>query len=215
MLIVAFFPKSSPDRLKLFRNAWLERQTVISVPAFVALWAVVLPVIALVAWSVTREALSGYPAVLAGVALVGVGLAGWSLAEYVLHRFVFHLKPRSRLLARLVFLLHGNHHAVPDDPLRNLMPPIVSLPLGGLIWTLCVALAGPAGSWVFLGFMLGYVGYDLVHYACHQWPMTGRLARRIKRNHMLHHHARKDGNFAITGMVWDRLFGTRLMTRTV
>jgi len=99
---------------------------------------------------------------------------------------------------------------VPNDPLRNLMPPIVSLPVAGLVWAALVTLAGPAGNWLFLGWISGYVAYDLVHYACHQWPMKGRLARMLKTHHMRHHHLHEDGNYAITGMMWDRLFRTRI-----
>ncbi len=147
------------------------------------------------------------------LALLAVGLVLWTLTEYVLHRFVFHWQPASALMEQFVFIMHGNHHAVPNDPLRNLMPPMVSLPVGGLVWAGLVALAGPAGNWLFLGWMSGYVAYDLVHYACHQWPMKGRLARMLKTHHMHHHHLREEGNFAITGMMWDRLFRTRVVRR--
>src|SRR3546814_4613013 len=95
----------------------------------------------------------------------------WTLTEYALHRFVFHWEPKSAVLRRFVFIMHGNHHAVPNDPLRNLMPPVVSLPVAGLIWVGMLALIGTGGNWLFLGFIGGYAGYDLVHYACHQWPM--------------------------------------------
>jgi sterol desaturase/sphingolipid hydroxylase (fatty acid hydroxylase superfamily) len=49
-----------------------------------------------------------------------------------------------------------------------------------------------------------------VHYACHQLPMRGAVARRLRNHHMRHHYARRDGNYAITGVIWDRLFGTLL-----
>lgn len=195
------------SRIKLFENRWLEKLTVIAVPGFLALWAVGLPLIAWRAWSVTGAA----PGLLQLLALVAGGLLLWTLTEYVLHRFVFHWRPASALMEQLVFIMHGNHHAVPDDPLRNLMPPMVSVPVGGLVWAGLVGIAGPAGNWLFLGWMSGYVAYDLVHYACHQWPMKGRLARMLKTHHMHHHHMREEGNFAITGMMWDRLFRTRVV----
>ncbi|MEI6418779.1 MAG: sterol desaturase family protein [Sphingomonadales bacterium] len=171
-------------------------------PVFIALWAVGLPLIGWAAWG-TASAGTAVLLFMAGVVL-------WTFTEYALHRFVFHWQPGAAPLAQLVFIVHGNHHAVPNDRLRNLMPPIVSLPLGGLIWLAMLALAGPAGSCLFLGFMTGYVGYDLVHYACHQWPMKGRMARMLKTHHMRHHHLHETGNFAITGMMWDRLFRTGL-----
>lgn len=190
------------SRIRLFQNHWLEKLTVISAPSFIALWAVGLPFIAWQAWGTSSI-------VLAGLFFV-IGATIWTLTEYGLHRFVFHWKPGTVAMEQFVFLLHGNHHSLPNDPLRNLMPPIVSITVGGLIWAAFLAMAGPAGSWLFLGFMSGYVAYDLVHYACHQWPMKGRMARMLKTHHMRHHHTHEHGNYAITGMMWDRLFRTRI-----
>jgi 4-hydroxysphinganine ceramide fatty acyl 2-hydroxylase len=193
------------SRIRLFENRWLEKLTVMSAPTFIALWALGLPLIAWNAWGTASSAVA--------IPLLAAGLLLWTIAEYSLHRFVFHWKPVSTLMGQAVFVMHGNHHAVPNDPLRNLMPAIVSLPLGGLIWVAMAALLGPQGSWLFLGFMAGYVTYDLAHYACHQWPMKGRFARILKTHHMRHHHLNEDGNYAITGMGWDRLFRTGLRPR--
>lgn len=192
----------SPDLLRLFSNPWLERLTVISSGAFLVLWAVLLPGIAIFG-IVTTPTLWVIPLVLAGLVV-------WTLAEYSLHRFVFHFDPRSQLLQQAVFVIHANHHAHPNDPLRNLMPPIVSIPVGGAIWGISLWAMGAQGTWFLLGFMLGYVAYDLVHFACHQLPMKGRLARALKTHHMRHHHLKVGGNYAITGMIWDRIFATRI-----
>lgn len=192
----------SRQRVTLFQSARLERLTVISLRWFVVLWTVLLPVIALVGfvWAPTLWA----------PALIGLGWLIWSLTEYLLHRHVFHFEPRSPLLQRAVFVIHGNHHADPNDPLRNLMPPIVSVPVGLLVWAAALAVAGPAGTWLLLGFMSGYVFYDIVHYACHQFPMKGRVGRVLKMHHMRHHYLRAEGNYAITGILWDRIFFTRI-----
>ena len=194
------------SRIKLFENRWLERLTVIPAYGFMGLWAVGLPAIAWTAWRMGGSSTGTVAA--AGLCLAGVVL--WTLTEYALHRFVFHWQPGSVLMEQFVFVMHGNHHAVPNDPLRNLMPPIVSVPVGALVWAGMATVLGPSGSWLFLGWMTGYVGYDLVHYACHQWPMKGRFARMLKAHHMRHHHLHEEGNYAITGMMWDRLFRTRL-----
>jgi sterol desaturase/sphingolipid hydroxylase (fatty acid hydroxylase superfamily) len=195
-------PSSSQPRVKLFRSARLERLTVISMRWFVVLWAILLPAIALVG-------IATAPTLWAPM-LVGIGWLVWSLTEYLLHRYLFHFEPRSALLQRTVFIIHGNHHADSNDPLRNLMPPIVSIPVGLLVWVAALAVAGPAGTWLLFGFMSGYVAYDIVHYACHQFPMKRRLGRMLKAHHMRHHHLKTKGNYAITGMVWDRVFATRI-----
>lgn len=193
---------SPRPRATLFRNARLERLTVISMRRFVVLWTALLPAIAIVALT--------YAPTFWAPTLIALGWLVWSLTEYLLHRFVFHFEPRSTLLQRAVFIIHGNHHADSNDPLRNLMPEIISVPVGAMIWAVVVAVAGPVGTWFVLGFMVGYVVYDLVHYACHQFAMKGRLGRMLKVHHMHHHHLRANGNFAITGMLWDRVFGTRI-----
>lgn len=201
-MVITSSDQTSLGRLRLFRNPWLERLTVISARAFCALWAVLLPGIA-IAGIMTAPTLWAIPLVIAGLFV-------WTLAEYGLHRHVFHFDPRSKVLQQAVFVIHANHHAHPNDPLRNLMPPIVSIPVGGVIWAVSIWTMGAQGTWFLLGFMTGYVGYDLVHFACHQLPMKGRLARALKAHHMRHHHLKVGGNYAITGMIWDRLFATRI-----
>ncbi|MBB6228297.1 sterol desaturase family protein [Polymorphobacter multimanifer] len=193
------------SRVRLFRNPWLERLTVLSFPGFVGLWSVAIPVIFWVAW--------GSAGVLQASAMVLGGLLFWSLTEYVLHRHVFHWKSDWPPLAALLFMIHGNHHAVPNDPLRNLMPPLVSIPVHLLFFLSFDALMGPTGIWFFAGFIIGYVSYDFVHYTTHQWPGRTRLGKLLKRNHMRHHFARTEGNYAITAMFWDRAFGTRIDRR--
>lgn len=195
-------PELHPGRIELFGNAWLERLTVMSVFWFALTWALMLPTMALAGWDKVSLA--------AGLALVGGGLLFWSIFEYATHRFVFHARTKSPRTARLLFLLHGNHHAQPDDRLRNLMPPIVSIPVALVIWSSLFAAFGHAGTWIVLGFLSGYVTYDMVHYACHQWPMRGPLGLALKRHHMRHHHVNADGNYAITGLFWDGVFGSKI-----
>jgi sterol desaturase/sphingolipid hydroxylase (fatty acid hydroxylase superfamily) len=149
---------------------------------------------------------------LEGAGLFLAGVAFWTLFEYAMHRYLFHWSLNWRPVKWLVYLIHGNHHAVPNDRMRNLMPPIVSLPVASLIWAGCVELLGPPGTWLLLGYLAGYVAYDVVHYACHQWPMSGRLALAIKKHHMRHHHIDEDGNYAISAIFWDRIFGTRIVS---
>lgn len=194
--------RSSPGRIRLFRNPWLEKLTVIHLSAFIALWAALLPAIGVTGLYVAPT--------LWAVPLVGAGLIVWTLTEYALHRYVFHFEPRSPMLQQAMFVIHANHHADANDPLRNLMPPIVSIPVGMAVWSLSVWVLGAQGTWFLLGFMTGYVVYDLVHYACHQFPMKGRMARMLKTHHMRHHHFKVEGNYAITGMIWDRVFATRI-----
>ncbi len=197
----------SPSRVKLFDNSFFERFTVFPLTGFLLIWPATLVVIGTVA-------VAHQPPSLLSLGAVLVGWVVWTAFEYFLHRVVFHLEPESPWLKQMIFVIHGNHHTDPNDALRNLMPPVVSFPLGGAIWALCAWLMGPTGSWFFLGFMVGYVVYDLIHYSCHQMPMKSPLARLLKVYHMRHHFWHDGGNYAITGMFWDRLFSTHIRGKT-
>jgi sterol desaturase/sphingolipid hydroxylase (fatty acid hydroxylase superfamily) len=192
----------SHPRMRLFRSDRLEKLTTISPRAFVAIWAAIFTLVIAASW--------GTAGIAASIGLIALGLLGWTLFEYAMHRFLFHWETQSKLFKSVVFITHGNHHVDPNDPLRNMMPPIISVPVSAAVWTLCLVALGPAGSFLFLGFAIGYVAYDSVHYACHQYPMRRGLLRHLKRHHIRHHHARRDGNYAITVTLWDGVFGTRI-----
>lgn len=196
----AFDPSS--QRVRLFRNEHLEKLSLISPQAFVLAWGLLLP---LIAWAGWRSATP-----LQGLGLIVGGLLVWTLFEYAMHRYLFHWGLDLPAVQWFVFLIHGNHHDNPNDPMRDIMPLSVSLPVAGLVWATCVALLGPAGTWLFLGFIAGYVIYDGVHYACHQWPMRGKLGSALKRHHMRHHYVDDRCNYAISAIFWDRAFGTRI-----
>jgi len=195
-------PVSSSPRIRLFKSERLEKLTLMSPRMFALSWAVILPLIAFAGWGAAQfhHALG----------LVTVGLLGWTLFEYSMHRYLFHLETDVPVLRWLVYLIHGNHHLSPNDPMRGLMPLPVSISVGALIWVGLVAVFGPAGTWVLLGFMTGYVIYDAVHYACHHFPMRSRIGAALKRHHMRHHYVDEGGNFAISAIFWDRVFGSRI-----
>ncbi|WP_340267442.1 sterol desaturase family protein [Sphingobium mellinum] len=188
------------QRIRLFKNERLEKLTLISPRIFALFWGILLPFIAWEGWGKT-----GF---WAGLSLFAAGLLVWTLFEYAMHRYLFHLEVEWPAARWIVFLIHGNHHENPNDPLRDMMPLSVSVPVAGLVWGACLMMLGGSGTWLFLGFILGYVTYDTVHYASHQWPMRGKLASALKRHHMRHHYVNEDRNFAISAIFWDRVFGS-------
>jgi sterol desaturase/sphingolipid hydroxylase (fatty acid hydroxylase superfamily) len=191
---------SSPQRIRLFKSDRLEKLTLMSPRVFAGTWGLLLPLIAWVGWGSAKP--------LAGAGLLAGGLLFWTLFEYAMHRYLFHLKVDQPVAKWLVFVIHGNHHENPGDPLRDLMPLSVSLPVSAVVWGCCVALFGAAGTWVFLGWLAGYVFYDAVHYTCHHGEMSGKLGAALKRHHMRHHYVDDMGNYAITAIVWDRILGS-------
>ncbi len=149
------------------------------------------------------------PAIVTGLFFAGVFV--WTLTEYLLHRFVFHYMPTSGWGKKLHFLLHGVHHDYPNDSLRLVMPPVVSLPLAFLFYSLFVFILGDANTWSFFaGFLAGYLCYDMVHYATHHFAMKGAMGLWLKHHHMKHHYQTATRNYGVSSPLWDFVFGTFL-----
>src|SRR5450759_4579381 len=93
------------------------------------------------------------------------GYLFWTLTEYWLHRLVFHFEPAGGIGARLHWIIHGVHHDHPNDPMRLVMPPSVSIPLAALfIYGFYVVAGDPAYLPFGAGFLSGYLAYDMLHY---------------------------------------------------
>ncbi|WP_175282556.1 sterol desaturase family protein [Gluconobacter morbifer] len=141
------------------------------------------------------------------------GLTIWSITEYLAHRFLFHLNLQSSAGRKLIFIIHGNHHDDPADAQRNMMPLSVTIPIAALLWLIASFLDGHDGRAVFTGFLAGYILYDLIHYACHQYPMRQWPLNLLRRHHLVHHFAAPETNFGVSSSVWDHIVGTKLRKR--
>ena len=110
----------------------------------------------------------GEPTTVQVVGLVLAGYVFWTLTEYWMHRLIFHFEPEDGLGARLHWIIHGVHHDHPNDPLRLVMPPSVSIPLALGFWGLFVLVLGTPWANIFpAGFLAGYLMYDMTHYHVH------------------------------------------------
>ena len=110
------------------------------------------------------------------VGLVAAGWLFWTLMEYWIHRIVFHFEPESGPGARFHWIIHGVHHDHPNDPLRLVMPPSVSVPLAAAFYGGFVLVLGSAAGNVFAaGFLLGYLVYDMTHYYLHHFKPKTRF----------------------------------------
>jgi sterol desaturase/sphingolipid hydroxylase (fatty acid hydroxylase superfamily) len=143
-----------------------------------------------------------------------IGLFLWTFSEYMLHRFLFHFVPRNAWQERIVYLFHGVHHHQPQCKTRLVMPPVVSIPLGVIFYLLFNLVLGWLGSphWaapMLSGFAIGYLIYDLTHYASHHFPMRSGWAKYIKRYHMMHHYKTPDARYGVSSPIWDFVFGTK------
>jgi sterol desaturase/sphingolipid hydroxylase (fatty acid hydroxylase superfamily) len=141
--------------------------------------------------------------------LAFAGYVFWTLFEYWLHRVVFHFEPEAGVGARLHWMIHGVHHDHPNDPLRLVMPPSVSVPLGALmVWLFWLALGWDPALAFGGGFLAGYLGYDMLHYHVHHHVPRTPLGRRLRELHMRHHFQDDETGFGISAPYWDRVFGT-------
>lgn len=143
------------------------------------------------------------------VLLVGGGLLLWTLTEYWLHRLVFHWEPDHPIGGRLHFIIHGIHHEHPNDRLRLVMPPALSIPLGLAFFGLFVLVFGtPAAYPLYAGLLIGYLGYDYTHYHLHHHTPRTKLGRRLREQHMRHHFQDHRYGFGVSSPLWDAVFGT-------
>ena len=108
------------------------------------------------------------------IGLVAGGYALWTLFEYWLHRLVFHFEPDHGIGARLHWIIHGVHHDHPNDPLRLVMPPSVSIPLAAAVFGVIYLIFGSTyAPGLGAGFFTGYLVYDMTHYYLHHFRPRG------------------------------------------
>ena len=136
------------------------------------------------------------------------GLFVWTLVEYIMHRFVFHYMPPNKPWAmRMHFIFHGVHHDYPSDAKRLVLPPSLSIPLATGFYFLFNALLPTNYIWGFFpGFILGYLFYDISHYAIHHFNFKGNIWKKIKQHHMLHHYQDPAKGYGVSSPLWDKIF---------
>jgi sterol desaturase/sphingolipid hydroxylase (fatty acid hydroxylase superfamily) len=185
----------------LFRWRTLDRFTRVHPAVPAVIFGPVIAAFALLAFS----EMTAWEAALG--ALGGYGL--WTLSEYWIHRVVFHFEPEDGLGARLHWIVHGVHHEHPNDPMRLVMPPVVSLPLGAAFFGVFIGVFGTPLAWaVSAGFFAGYLFYDMLHFALHHARPRSRVGKRLSELHMRHHFEDDEHGFAVSAPWWDIVFGT-------
>jgi dihydroceramide fatty acyl 2-hydroxylase len=143
------------------------------------------------------------------LAWIGGGYVFWTFTEYWLHRAVFHFEPEDGIGARLHWIMHGVHHDHPNDPMRLVMPPSVSVPLASLFYVAFYFVLGSTYALGFgAGFLAGYLLYDMAHYHMHHHTPRTRLGKRLRELHMRHHFQDDTRGFGVSAPWWDHAFGT-------
>lgn len=199
---------TNTEPIRLFRSNYLEFFTHISPIIVLIIW---LPV---AGFFIYRSLSIGFDKI--HVFLLGTlfGLFLWTLAEYLLHRFLFHFPAKKSWQKRISFLFHGIHHEQPRIKTRLVMPPVVSIPMAlifyGLFWLLFAYILNNS-EWfspVFAGFILGYIFYDMTHYATHHFRMKKGYFQKVRQHHMYHHFQTPEQRFGVSSPVWDIVFRT-------
>jgi sterol desaturase/sphingolipid hydroxylase (fatty acid hydroxylase superfamily) len=196
------FVSNKDETVRMFENSMMESLSRVhpSVPLIIF-----LPVIGFFLYRSVSIGLS----IGTIVSFVVVGILIWSFTEYMLHRFIFHFEPNSEFGRKLHFIFHGVHHDYPSDSRRLVMPPSVSVPLAALFYFLFELLFGKLYvSPFFIGFLTGYLFYDMTHYAVHHFNMHHKFWLAIKNHHMKHHYQNAAKGFGVSSPIWDEILGT-------
>jgi dihydroceramide fatty acyl 2-hydroxylase len=187
---------------RMFDNELLDKLSRVhpAVPVVIFLPAIVV----LLGLSISHD--------VAALGIAGLFVGGyffWTLAEYWIHRVIFHFEPEGGFGARLHWIIHGVHHDHPNDPLRLVMPPSVSVPLSSLFCLGFWAVFGTPNWFAFAaGFLAGYLLYDMTHYFLHHHKPKSRLGKRLRELHMRHHFQDDTTGFGISAPYWDTIFRT-------
>jgi hypothetical protein len=199
---VADWSKPRPGRAPMFDQVWLERLSVAHPAWPVAVYA---PGGAAAIWQASRH---GHTSAAIAVAYAA-GLLLWTLVEYLTHRLSFHHVPTTRGQVAYGYLVHGVHHAYPDDSRRWVLPLVVTLPIAGALFWVFGAAFGVFHLPVFAGFIHGYLVYDLLHYFIHSGRLPTPLGRYLRQYHLTHHFKSPDAHFGVSSPLWDVIFRTR------
>lgn len=193
------YVSNSTESVRMFKNDFLESLSKIhfSVPLYIFIPVVIY---------CTYVAFANHISVGAYIGYFSLGLITWTATEYVLHRFLFHYVPKSKWGLRIHFIFHGVHHDYPKDSKRLVMVPSVSVPLAALFYFLFSLFLAKINLYAFFsGFIVGYLFYDMVHYAIHHANFKNPFWKKIKQHHMLHHYDDPTKGYGVSSALWDKI----------
>jgi 4-hydroxysphinganine ceramide fatty acyl 2-hydroxylase len=177
------YVSNSSESVRMFKNDLLESLSKVhfTVPLFV--YIPVIGYLCYVAFTKSTVTTVGF------IALFAAGLAFWAL--------------------RIHFIFHGVHHDYPSDAKRLVMPPSASIPMALALFFLFDWILPTTYIYSFFpGFLIGYLVYDISHYAIHHFNFKGGMWKRIKQHHMLHHYQDPSKGYGVSSPVWDKVFGS-------
>ncbi len=198
---------SNTGQARIFKNGFLES---LSKTRPWVIYTIYVPLCSYMLYH-SYAYLNFSPGLIAG--LFFIAMLSWTLFEYAVHRYLFHWVAETERGKRLVYIFHGNHHEYPKDKERLFMPPVPSLMIGVLVFTLFSGLSflfAGTGNYAFIyfpGFVIGYLVYVSMHYAIHTMAPP-KAMKGLWRNHYLHHYKYPEKGFGVSTPIWDKVFGT-------
>ena len=195
------FVSNSTESIRMFKSDFMESLSkvryyvplIVYIPViaflfYQTLWLMQMPIFYFIGWF-----------------LLGLGI--WTITEYVLHRYVFHFEPKAAWGQKIHFIFHGVHHDYPNDARRLVMPPSASIPMALGFYFLFDWLIHENYNYPFFaGFMIGYLFYDMVHYALHHANFKSSFWKKLKQHHMLHHYSDSTKGYGVSWTFWDHIF---------
>lgn len=188
---------NSEQSIRIFKSNFMESLSKVhfAVPLFIF-----IPAILFFIYKAFAEGVN----LLNFILYFSIGLAVWTITEYIMHRFIFHYHPTSEFGKKMHFIFHGVHHDYPRDKKRLVLPPSVSIPLAsGFYFLFATFLSSQLLFAFFPGFLLGYLIYDMLHYAMHHHNFKSGIMKRVKQHHMLHHYNEPERGFGVSSSLWD------------
>ncbi len=197
------FISNSTDSIRMFKSDFFESLS--KVHFFVPV-LVYVPVIGFLIWKAFFDV---HMSLFSFIGWLLLGSFIWTITEYILHRFVFHFYPKSPFMKRIHFIFHGVHHDYPNDAKRLVMPPSASIPMALLLYFFFLYLLPEGKIYAFYaGFLIGYLIYDMTHYALHHASFKSKFWMNLKKHHMLHHYADSTKGYGVTSALWDKIMGS-------
>ena len=135
------------------------------------------------------------------LASFAIGIFLWTFLEYLIHGWLSHT------FRTFATPLHAVHHrdAHAVFTVRAWIPIAI-------VWAI-LALFFRWTSWVimFSGILVGFAGYEAVHYRIHFRRPRGPVEDYLRSRHLVHHEYYANRCFGVTSALWDLAFGTEPM----
>lgn len=133
--------------------------------------------------------------------MILLGLVSWILLEYLFHRFLHFGGIEA----------HQQHHLNPQNKdnlfIKWYIVAIVSLTYC-LVFSFFLSLL--LVFWLYLGFAIGYLFYEGVHYTVHYSNTKWKILKYLRKHHLRHHYKNKDGNYSVVFPPLDTLFKSKI-----